>query len=94
VLEVDVITTFQRNLYMIFEVATSWNLFLNPTKCVVIRFSCHFAGFNTLGGGTTYRLVNSVLEFVDSRRDPGDVVDTHLRFQGHVRDMVCRLAGS
>jgi hypothetical protein len=93
VLEVDGMATLQRDLDAIFEVAASWNLFLNPAKCVVMRFSRHFAGINTLGGGTKYRLGNSVLEFVDSHRDLGVVVDTRLRFHCHVRDMVCRAAG-
>jgi hypothetical protein len=93
VLEVDDMATLQRDLDAIFEVPTSLNVFLNHTKCLVMRFSCYFAGFNTLGGGNNNRLGNSVLEFVDSHRDLGVVVDNQLRFHGHVRDIVRRAAG-
>jgi hypothetical protein len=93
VLNIDGMASLQRDLDMMFEVATSWNLFLNPTKSVVMRFSRHFAGFNTLCGGTKYRLEDSLPEFFDSHQDLGFVVDTRLRFHDHVRDVVCMSAG-
>jgi hypothetical protein len=93
VLEVDGMETLQRDLDAIFKVAATWNLFLNPAKCLVMRCSRHIAGFNTLGGDTKYRLENSMLEFLDSHRDLGVVVDTRLKLHGNARDMVCRAAG-
>jgi len=84
--------SLQEDLDKFYNVASSWNLSLNPSKCVVMRFTRHFSGWATFGRGTVYSLGDSPLEFVESYRDLGVFVDQRLRFHGHVRTVVRRAA--
>lgn len=93
VLDPDGMACLQADLNIFHDVACSWNLSLNPGKCVIMRFTRHFAGWDSLGNGATYHLGGSRLEFVESHRDLGVVVDTTLRFHHHVRSVVQKAAG-
>ena len=80
----------QRDLDDIFIISGSWNLKLNPSKCVVVRFG---RGGSTLGCGSGYTLGDSELRFVNSHRDLGIVFDSDLKFHHHVDGIVRKAAG-
>jgi len=48
----------------VFQNFSSWNLSLNPSKCVVFRFRKRFAGWVVLDMDTVYTLGGSRSEFV------------------------------
>ena len=68
----------------------SWNLSLNPAKCVVIRFG---GGREDVSHRSPYTLEGANLEYVKSHRDLGVVVDDSLRFHIHINSVV-RKAGA
>ena len=71
----------QQDLDVFANRASSWNLKLNPAKCVVMRF-----GANSPAGLVgRYSLMENELEFVDTHRDLGVMVDNKLRFHSHIR---------
>jgi hypothetical protein len=86
-------SSLQEDLDRVYRTASSWNLSLNPNKCVVLRFRRRFAGCIGLGAGAVYTLGGSCLEFVQVHRDLGVHVDVSLRFHEHVRGVVRRAAG-
>ena len=61
---------------------TSWGLSMNSSKCVVMRF-------NRRGICTSpqYTLNGTQLKIVSSHKDLEVVVDTDLKFHGHIRDV-------
>ena len=69
--------------------ATSWNLKMNPEKCVVMRFGA--GGVDA--DGNRYMLNGESLRFVTSHRDLGIVVDPSLRFHLHVSKLVGKTKG-
>jgi hypothetical protein len=84
--------TLQGDIDTVSSVARSWNLCLNPQKCVVMRF--HRGVINWGEDGTRgYTLDQTALEFVESHRDLGVIVDTKLRFHQHIRVTVSKAAG-
>ena len=87
----DGVTELQRDLSRIHAVATSWNLRLNPEKCVVMRFCRGFVEREL--DLIPYYLGGSQLLFVDSHRDLGVLVDNKLKFHLHVRQIVGKAAG-
>jgi hypothetical protein len=86
-------SALQRDLDSVFQTASSWNLSLNPSKCVVFRFRRRFAGWVGLGADAVYTLGGSRLEFVLAQRDLGVLVDVGLKFHGHIREVVRRASG-
>jgi hypothetical protein len=93
VLEETGMACLQSDLDRVYTVSSSWNLSLNPDKCVVLRFSRRFVGLAELGGGVMYSLGGSELQFSEAHRDLGVLVDTKLKFHVHVRDVVRKAAG-
>ena len=79
----------QRDLDKICSVAKSWNLRLNISKCVAMRFggqkSDEIPAYYNIGG--------KFLEFVSVHRDLGVEVDFRLRFHEHACEVVQK-AGS
>ena len=69
--------------------SSSWNLTLNPDKCVVMRFGADVAA----EGGSGYYLNGVELELVKTHRDLGVIVDNTLKFHGHVNSVVGKAAG-
>jgi len=80
-------TVLQDDLDSIVRISSSWNLKLNPGKCVVMRFGRGCAG-DVLAEDTHYHINGHVLEFVSTYRDLGVIVDTKLRFHAHVNTVV------
>ena len=69
------------------EKSRSWNLKLNASKCVAIRFGIG-SSVEALDG--TYFVEGNSLSFVSSYRDLGVTVDTSLRFHQHISGVVDR----
>ena len=59
----------------------------------MMRFTQHFSGWRELGLGHKYCLGNAELEFVESQRDLGVVVDSSLKFHSQVRNVVHKASG-
>ena len=75
----------QRDLDALCGKASSWNLKVNPEKCVAMRFGrVRRENLNA----TKYYVGGRELEFVDSYRDLGVVVDSSLKFHAHVNSVV------
>ena len=71
----------QNDLVNLNSIAESWNLKLNPQKCVVIRFGDRHSDVLSRSG---YWLGGSELRLVQSHKDLGVTVDCTLKFHGHV----------
>jgi hypothetical protein len=87
------VSRLQADLDRVSSAAASWNLRLNPEKCVVLRFSRGFAEWNDVDPLARYYLSGTPLEFVQSHRDLGVVVDVGLKFHHHVREVVGKASG-
>ena len=83
----------QRDLDKLNGVAGSWNLSLNIGKCVVMRFSRKFVGWNDFGNEFEYKIGGSALEVVKRQRDLVILVDSELKFHCHVAELVKKTAG-
>jgi hypothetical protein len=82
------VSSLQRDLDAVQQMASSWNLNLNPDKCVVMRFNRGKFDWSTLEHAAHYSLGGNQLSFVDSHRDLGVVVDNKLKFNLHVHTVV------
>ena len=81
----------QRDLDSIVSVGNSWNLRVNPSKCVVMRFG---SVLNRLGIDEPFYCIDGrALRVVDSYKDLGITVDKKLKFHAHIRTTVGK-AGS
>ena len=82
----------QEDLNVLSSRSASWNLKVNPGKCVVIRFGHRGAGTqeSTPSG---YVLDGRMLTFTKSHRDLGVTVDSLLKFHEHV-GIITRKAAS
>ena len=78
----------QRDLESIVSRARSWNMNVNPEKCVSMRF-----GSRTSGRAAAYRIGGIELETVLSYKDLGIRVDSSLRFHSHIDAVVCKAGG-
>ena len=78
----------QDSLEIISERSKSWNMALNPTKCVAIRY-----GGRCSEERVPYTLDGVALDFVTQYRDLGVVVDERLRFHPHVDSVICKAGG-
>ena len=81
----------QEDLNLLVERSRSWNLRLNPSKCVVIRFGSRQRIDDRIDSG--YRLDGETLKLVKSHRDLGLVVDDSLKFHAHVSEIVRKSSG-
>ena len=79
----------QRDIDILQATAASWGLLMNTKKCAVIRFSMARRDISP----PTYLLNGQPIQSVDSHLDLGVVVDSDLKFHGHIRSVVHR-AGS
>ena len=80
----------QSDLDRVCSVARPWNLRLNISKCVVMRFGTCIAGNNL---SCSYSIDGKVLDFVTSHRDLGVLVDSKLHFHDHIRNVVRKAGG-
>ena len=83
-------TLLQRDLDSVSRISGSWNMKLNSSKCVAMRF-----GRKNVDTVSTveYVIDGQGLEFVSSYRDLGVVVDCSLRFHVHVNIVVGKAGG-
>ena len=85
----DNVHSLQRDLNTVKTTGTSWNLKLNVSKCVAIRF-----GSRTVDGlAANYGVDDQQIEFVGHARDLGVIIDDKLRFHQHVRTIVGKASG-
>ena len=77
----------QMDLNALWRVSTSWNLRLNPRKCVVIRFGTGSRKTEN-SDQSGYFLNNVKLPAVESHRDLGVLVDSALKFHVHINAIV------
>ena len=85
----------QRDIDNIFHVASSWILQLNAEKCCVMRFALKKSHIGRLDKYQfeSYYVLGVGLPFVDSWKDLGILVDTELKFYGHIRFIVGEISG-
>jgi hypothetical protein len=87
------ITSLQRSLDRVDLVSRSWNLKLNPEKCVVMRFGRCDVDIGALSPVNHYHLQGGMLKFVEAHKDLGVLVDTTLRFHQHIRNVAGKAGG-
>ena len=75
----------QLYLDSIASISWSWNLKLNPAKCVVMRF-----GSRNVTSSPNYSIFGTPLSSVTKFRDLGVIVDSALRFHCHIDLVVGR----
>lgn len=80
----------QADLDLLVSLSRSWNLKLNPSKCVVMRFGGRTP---TDGDNSGYTLEGAPLKLVKSHRDLGVLVDCSLKFHTHVSEVVRKASG-
>ena len=56
-------------------------------------FSHRLVGWNDLGNGFEYKIGNSAMEIIKCHRDMGILVDSELKFHGHVSALVWKAVG-
>ena len=86
---VEGVDRLQRDLDSIASASSSWNLKLNPSKCVVIRFGERSSDSQL----DSYSVRGETVHFVEVYKDLGVMVDSRLRFHRHV-DLIVWRAGS
>jgi len=92
-LAISGVMALQQGLDKIDEVSRSWNLKLNPDKCVVMRFGRGRLESNILIPPARYYLQGTLLNCVHSHKDLGVVVDSSLRFHDHARATAQKAGG-
>ena len=83
----------QRDIDSVVAVAGSWGLRMNAEKCAVLRLirgNSQCLDFVPLG---RYTVNGTVLNIVTSQRDLGVLVDSTLRFHGHIASIVSKAGG-
>ena len=76
----------QDDLDKLYAISNSWNLKLNPAKCVVMKFG---TGLNIVDGSASgYVMGGNSLKNVKVHKDLGVLVDSSLRFHPHVAAVV------
>ena len=81
------VEALQTDLDAVSEASISWNLRLNPEKCVVMRFGER----KSVDPNTYYTVMGQHLNFVNVYRDMGVVIDPELKFHEHVNSVVGRV---
>ena len=80
----------QQDLDNLYRISTSWNLKLNPKKCVLIRFG---SSLYTEGDDSGYNLGGASLKLVRNHRDLGVLIDSSLRFHPHITETIRKSSG-
>ena len=80
----------QRDLDRLSHVASSWNLKLNFKKRVVLRFDQRSRVH--VNADFIYYTDRTALNFVQSVKDLGVVLECRLRFHEHVREIIRKTA--
>lgn len=78
----------QQDLNVLLSICSSWNLFLNPTKCVAIKFGPRSCVEHVDGVNSGYMLGSNPIKLVLSHRDLGVIVDSSLKFHHHIMKIV------
>ena len=86
----DAVQALQRDLNSLCEVSKSWGLRLNPLKCCAMRFG---KGTQRTEESTRYYIEDHLLQFVESYKDLGVIVDSSLRFHQHIRLLTAKAGG-
>ena len=86
------LSSCQRDIDRICQVAGSWGLKLNAEKCVVLRFQRGTVTWDDVGPLSTYTINGELINSVYSHKDLGVTVDTSLRFHLHIRQIVNKAA--
>ena len=81
--------SLQSDLDHVYSAAASWNLFLNPEKCVVVRFGDRAGRSNR-----EYSINGNILHLKDNYKDLGIIVDNSLKFHLHIRSVVQKVGGT
>ena len=81
------VSQLQCDLDSIARISGSWNLKLNPGKCVGVRF-----GSAAMEGQPEYEILGVPVAFRTKYRDLGVTVDSRLRFHDHVDIVVGRVS--
>ena len=82
------VAIMQGDLDRIHSVSESWNLKLNASKCVAMRF-----GKRVTSSDVRYKINGVELKFVPHHRDLGVIIDVKLKFHDHVTTVVGRVGG-
>ena len=82
--------SLQSDLNNLSAISTSWNLNLNPSKCVLIRFGTK--NYSD-GDDSGYMLGGTSLKLVKTHKDLGVLVDSSLRFHLHIGEVVRKSSG-
>ena len=83
-------TSLQQDLDNLYRISSSWNLKLNPNKCVLMRFG---TAVYSEGEDSGYVLGGSSLKLVRTHRDLGLLIDYSLRFHPHIAEIVRKSSG-
>ena len=86
------LSSCQRDIDQICEVAGSWGLKLNAEKCVVLRFQRGFVTWNDVDSLSRYNINGELIKIVNSHKNLGVTVNTSLRFHIHIRQIVNKVA--
>ena len=82
--------SLQRDLDSICRVSKSWNLRLNPRKCYAMRFG---RGASLVDQPSEYFIEDQALQYVQSYKDLGIIIDSSLRFHHHIRKLAAKAGG-
>ena len=81
--EMEASVRLQRLLNNIADTSLSWNLKLNPAKCVIIRY-----GKKSVIEQVAYSIYGTNLLFVDSYKHLRIVIDSGLNFHAHINVVI------
>ena len=81
------VAALQRNIDLLVQTSQSWNLTLNHSKCVVIRFTARNSPL-VHTGLAPYTVGGQHIRFVESHSDLGITIDRNLKFHDHIRRRV------
>lgn len=85
----DRVETCQRDINTVYQVAKSWGLQMNYTKCAVLHFCQKVIDFSGLEDVAHYSLGNDMLPEKDIALDLGISVDVSLKFHKHISTISC-----
>ena len=82
-------TDVQSDIDLLYITSSSWGLQMNPKKCAVLRFSRAYHDLTP----AEYVMNGLTIPSVNSHLDLGVLVDTNLKFHGHIRTTVHKAGG-
>lgn len=83
------IVNVQSDIDALHATSRSWGLHMNPNKCAVLRFSRNHTDLTA----PLYTMNGSVIPSVQSHLDLGVLVDSGMKFHGHIRSVVNKAGG-